>query len=302
MANLYDIAYWIGLGATAPYWLLRTSTRRKVLKALDQRMGRVEARGSDSQAVWIHAVSLGEMNATRALIDELRRAKAGLEFIVSTTTTTGYERGQQLYGADPLVQLIRYPLDFSSAIRRALDAVRPSLVVLMELEMWPNFVQQCSRRGIPILIANGRITEPSFRKYLRIKPIARRMLRRINRVCVQDETYASRFIAMGADPRTVQITGTMKFDTAQVADRIDGDDELASSLALRRGDDIVWVCGSTGPGEEEIVLRTYRDLRAKHPKLRLAIIPRHPERFDEVAPHRERGFQRQATVASNTIT
>jgi 3-deoxy-D-manno-octulosonic-acid transferase len=283
MANLYDIAYWAGLGASAPYWLIKGSARRKVLAALDQRMGRVEARRSNSQAIWIHAVSLGEMNATRALIDELRGANKEIGFIVSTTTSTGYERGQQLYNGASDVQLIRYPLDFSSAIQRSLDSVRPSLVVLMELEMWPNFVLQCFRRHIPVIIANGRITEPSFRKYLRIKPITRRMLRRVDRVCVQDETYAQRFIAMGADPECVQVTGTMKFDTAQVADRIEGDAKLESAVGLRPGEQTIWVCGSTGPGEEEMVLRAYRELLAKHPALRLAIIPRHPERFDEVA-------------------
>jgi 3-deoxy-D-manno-octulosonic-acid transferase len=155
--------------------------------------------------------------------------------------------------------------------------------VLMELEIWPNFVLQCHKRNIPALIANGRITEPSFRKYMRIKPITRRMMRRLSRVCVQDETYAKRFIAMGADPARTQITGTMKFDTAQVADRVEGDAELASAVGLNPHSESIWVCGSTGPGEEDIVLSVYGALLEKHPKLHLAIIPRHPERFDEVA-------------------
>ncbi len=283
MFNFYDIAYWLGLGASAPYWLIKASARRKVLGALRDRMGHVSPRQSTSPAIWIHAVSLGEMNATRALIDELQKSRPELTFIVSTTTTTGYERGEQLYGRAPHVRLIRYPLDFSAAIRRALDALRPGVVVLMELEIWPNFVLQCFKRDILVLIANGRITEPSYRKYLYIKPITARMMRRVRRICVQDETYARRFIAMGADPESVLVTGTMKFDTAHVADHVDGDEALAAAVGLHPGDEPIWICGSTGPGEEQIVLSEYRALTAKHPTLRLAIIPRHPERFDEVA-------------------
>src|SRR4051812_11715359 len=127
MVNLYDIAYWTGLIAAAPYWLIKSSARKKVLRALNQRRGRVEPRESDSPSIWIHAVSLGEMNATRALVDALRDVRNELSFIVSTTTETGYERGQQLYGDAPHVTLIRYPLDFTSAIRRALDALKPSV-------------------------------------------------------------------------------------------------------------------------------------------------------------------------------
>jgi 3-deoxy-D-manno-octulosonic-acid transferase len=281
--NFYDLSYRLGLYASAPYWLVKPSARNKVLVALRQRMGQVPKRESNASAIWIHAVSLGEINATRALIEELQRSRSDLTFIVSTTTKTGYERGEQLYGNSPNVQLIRYPLDFSSAIVRALDAIRPSVVVLMELEIWPNFVLQCQKRNIPVMIANGRITEPSFRKYMRIKPITRRMMRRISRVCVQDDTYARRFMEMGARRENVCVTGTMKFDTAQVADRVEGDAELAQLLGLHAEDEFTWVCGSTGPGEEEIILNEYRALLAKHGRMRLAIIPRHPERFDEVA-------------------
>ncbi|HEX3356546.1 MAG TPA: 3-deoxy-D-manno-octulosonic acid transferase [Tepidisphaeraceae bacterium] len=292
MFNFYDIAYWMGLGAAAPYWLIKKSAREKVLRALRERMGNVARRESASAAVWIHAVSVGEINATGALIKGLRKEKPELEFIVSTTTTTGYARGEQLYGKSSHVRLIKYPLDFSSAIGRALDALRPSVVVLMELEIWPNFVLRCKQRGIPVIIVNGRITEPSFKKYMLLGPVTKRMLRRLDRICAQDETYAGRFISMGAMRETVEITGTMKFDTAEVADRVEGDSELAAAVGLKRGEGPIWVCGSTGPGEEEIVLGVYRELLAKHPGLRLAIIPRHPQRFDEVADLiRQSGFE-----------
>jgi 3-deoxy-D-manno-octulosonic-acid transferase len=281
--NLYDIAYQIGLWGASPYWLIKSSARRKVRRALTERMGDVAKRESNAPAVWIHAVSLGEMNATRALIDELKLRRPDLFFIVSTTTQTGYDRGQQLYASSPNVQLIRYPLDFSSAVNHALDMLRPSVVVLMELEIWPNFVYQCKRRNIPIMLANGRITLPSFKKYKLIKPVTKRMLRRLERVCVQDQTYAQRFAEMGARFESIQITGTMKFDTAQIAERVQGDLELAADVGLSPGNEPIWVCGSTGPGEEEMILTAYRGLLADYPNMRLVIVPRHPERFDEVA-------------------
>jgi 3-deoxy-D-manno-octulosonic-acid transferase len=281
--NGYDIAYGIGLAASVPVWLIRPSVRRKVLKALRERMGHAPARAGNTQAILIHAVSLGEMNATRALVSTLSDQHPELQFIISTTTTTGYDRGRELYGSNQRVTLIRYPLDFTAAIARVLDGLRPAVVVLMELEAWPNFVLQCERRGIPVLLINGRLTAGSFRNYRLGAALVRRMFRRITLICAQEKNYADRFIALGAPRDRVQITGTMKFDTAQIADTIAGADELASSVGLRPGEEAIWVCGSTGPGEEEILLRIYRTLLERHPRLRLILVPRKPERFNEVA-------------------
>jgi 3-deoxy-D-manno-octulosonic-acid transferase len=308
MANAYDIAYRLGLVASAPVWMIPRKSREKVLRALRERTGRgLPPRDTSRPAVMIHAVSLGEMNATRALVCQLGERDARLQFVVSATTDTGFARARELYGADPRVSVIRYPLDFSGAIRRVLDALRPSVVVLMELEVWPNFVRHCCARGIPVVLVNGRLTEASFRGYRRARPLLRRTFARLAVVCVQEEAYARRFTALGVPPDRVRVTGTMKFDTADVTDRVAGDDELARALGLaplRAGDAQppspgtpgegggegadaddapIWVAGSTGPGEEEIVLRVYRELLKQHPGLRLAIIPRHPQRFDDAA-------------------
>ncbi len=282
MPNLYDILYGAGVALSAPVWLLRTRARKKVLGAFSNRMGHVEPRQGDEPLVLIHAVSLGEINATRKLVDELAGERPELKFVVTSTTDTGYNRGLELYRNNPRVQVVRFPLDFSSAINRLLDAVRPAVVVLMELEVWPNFMKLCESRGIPVILVNGRVTESSFRNYLRVAPVTKRMFSRLATVCAQEQQYAQRFIQMGAPPDRVEITGTMKFDTAQVAQRIAGDDELAGSLGLQVGEPL-WVCGSTGPGEEQVILDVYRELLRDHPELRLAIVPRKPERFDEVA-------------------
>src|SRR5206468_8517104 len=115
--------------------------------------------------VMIHAVSVGEVNATKALIEQLRSARHDLSFAVSVTTETGFEQARKLYGENPEILLVRYPLDVTGAIDRVLDGIRPSVVVLMELEVWPNFIRRCQQREIPVVLANGRITLPSFRKY-----------------------------------------------------------------------------------------------------------------------------------------
>lgn len=286
MVNHYDIAYGLGVGVSAPFWLVKPSARRKVLSALRTRMGQQVAaapRDPARPAVMIHAVSLGEINATRALVKSLMDAEPNLHVIVSTTTETGHDRAQQLYGGQPGLSVIRYPLDFSKAVVRVLDAVRPDVVVLMELEVWPNFLRQCRARGVPVVLVNGRLTTSSFRRYRWIKPVAGGMFRRLGAICVQDETYARRFVELGADPEKVRITGTMKFDTAEVADRVPGDDDLAAAVGLYPGAEPIWVCGSTGPGEEEVILGVYRRLLARHSRLRLVLVPRKPERFDEVA-------------------
>jgi len=281
--NAYDIAYGVGLAAAGPYWVLRPAARRKVRRALRERMGDVPPRGDAGPAVMIHAVSLGEISATRALVVALRDARPHMQFIISTTTDTGFARGRELYGTDSSVTLIRYPLDFSGAVNRVLDRLRPSLVMLMELEVWPNFMLQCERRGIPVVLLNGRLTSGSYRNYRLGGPLVRRMFRRLAAVCAQDQAYANRFVALGVPPDRVRVTGSMKFDTAQVADQIDGADALAREVGLRAGEEPIWVCGSTGPGEEELILAEYRKLLTRHSDLRLVLVPRKPERFEEVA-------------------
>jgi 3-deoxy-D-manno-octulosonic-acid transferase len=298
MINTYDIAYGLAVGASAPYWLIRPSSRRKVLQAFSQRMGDVPPREGTAPAVMIHAVSLGEINATKMLVARLRELKPDLHIIISTTTETGYARAMELYGsngrpATPHLLLneqpnpftvIRYPLDFTGAINKVLDNLRPSVVALMELELWPNFIRECARRQIPVVVLNGRVTETSFHRYKWIRPVVKRMLERVSVVCAQDQTYAKRFVDLGARPERVQVTGTMKFDTATVCDRVEGDQELAAAMGLRSGGaERIWICGSTGPGEEEIVLKQFRALLTKHARLRLIIVPRKPERFEEVA-------------------
>jgi 3-deoxy-D-manno-octulosonic-acid transferase len=283
MINHFDIAYGLGVGLTSPFWLAKPSSRRKILRAFSQRMGHVPARDLSKPGIMIHAVSLGEINATRSLINLLRSQRPGLNFIVSVTTETGYARGQELYGSASDVTLIRYPLDFTPAVDRLLTALRPAVVVLLELEVWPNFIRRCTQRKIPVILVNGRITPGSFRKYRLAQPLVGSMFARLHKVAAQDQEYARRFTQLGVPANRVTVTGTMKFDTAIIADQIGGESELAAAVGLSPSKEPIWVCGSTGPGEEAIVLPIYRNLLQRFPNLRLVIVPRKPERFDEVA-------------------
>lgn len=286
MVNSYDIAWRAVLAVLAPICGFSPKLRRKVGKALRERAGRDVplASAGGGPCLMIHAVSLGEMNATRAMVARLADARPDLRFLITTTTDTGFARAGELYGRDPRVAIARFPLDLSLWVVRMLDRQRPTVVVLMELEVWPNFVRECERRGIPVILVNGRLTGSSFRNYRLGGPLVRRMFRRLSAVCAQDEAYADRFRRLGARPEVVRVTGTMKFDTARVEDGgVPGTDALAEATGLQPGREPIWVCGSTGTGEEAIVLRAYKALRVARPTLRLAIVPRHPERFDAVA-------------------
>ncbi|HZL35174.1 MAG TPA: 3-deoxy-D-manno-octulosonic acid transferase [Tepidisphaeraceae bacterium] len=281
--SVYDLVYAAGLLASAPIWLAAPRLRRKVLDAIFSRTGDAPARQGNEPAVLIHAVSLGEINATTALVRMLGQAGPDLRFIITTTSRTGSQRAVSLYGNDPRITLIRYPFDFSGPVARLLDAQRPALAVLMELEVWPNFMRECVRRDIPVVLINGRLSAHSFRRYKLAGLVTRRMFKRLALACVQEETYARRFIGVGVPAEKVRVTGTMKFDTAQIADTIEGAAQIADAVGLHPGTEKLWVCGSTGPGEEQILLDVYSELLPRHPTLRLVVVPRHPERFEEMA-------------------
>lgn len=251
-----------------------------------ERFGRLPQFPPADQRIWIHAVSLGEINATPRLAEMLQSEVPGAEIVFSTTTDTGFHRAVQLYGRE---RVFRYPLDFSWVVSRALNAVRPSLIVLVELEVWPNLVSEARRRNIPVVIINGRLTERSARRLSRLGGFARGIFRKLTWVGAQDGVIAKRFESLGVDSSRIEVTGSVKWDTARVADHVPGDRELAIAIGLNSAQPVL-VCGSTGPGEEAIILDAWqRAMKAQSTDgnftrlPRLIIIPRKPERFDEVA-------------------
>lgn len=273
-----------------PILLYQVIVLKKNRRGWGERFGGVPARVGRRRCVWIHGVSLGEINASRTLVEEVASRHPDADIVVSSTTDTGTAAARRLY-PDRIV--FRYPLDVSFFVRRALNRIRPDVIVLMELELWPNLLRIASKRGIAVGVANGRITEEkSMRRFSMpvIRTVARDMVRRLAWIAAQDDAYADRFRRLGAEPDRVVVAGSLKYDTAVIADAIPGDDDLARALGIRSNVPLL-VAGSTGPDEEALLLDAYQRLRMTLPDLQLAVIPRKPERFDDVARLIEdRGF------------
>ena len=269
-----------------------------------QRLGFVRTFDPTRRRIWIHAVSLGEVNATPKLVEALQQRLPDYEFTLSTTTDTGFARAVALYGRE---RVFRFPLDFSFVVSRVLRRVKPSMIVLVELEVWYNLVRTATRRGIPVAVVNGRLTARSARRLKLLGGPVRRMFSDLAWVGAQDETIASRFVRLGARADRVEVTSSLKWDSATIADEVEGVQALRRALGIDPSRSL-WVCGSTGPGEEEMILEAYRRiLQECHPRAPeavnaategidqrpplLAIVPRKPERFDEVASKIQRaGF------------
>jgi len=231
--------------------------------------------------VWLHGVSVGEVQLLASLAAALReQAEAAgrpVDCVISSSTTTGLELAGKRFGTD---RAFPCPLDFSWAVARVLDRVRPRLLVLGELELWPNLLAAAARRGIPIVVVNGRLSERSAAGYGRIAPIARRMLGHVSLVAARSEADAERFRHLGA--HDVIVTGSLKFDGVR-GDRAAPEIARLAALAGFDPDDVVFLAGSTQDPEERLAAETYQALADAHPSLRLVIVPRHAERAGEVA-------------------
>lgn len=279
MRFLVDGCYLLAAGLLTPVMLYRAWTTGKYRSDWNQRRGFLPDLPVSNRRIWVHAVSVGEVNAVRGLVEAWRRQSPDVEFVISTTTDTGQARARQIF---PDLRIVRYPLDFSWFVNRALDRIKPTMVVLVELEVWYQFATLAAGRGVPIAVVNGRLSERSVRRFGLIGSIARRMFESLAWVGAQDADYADRFRRMGVPADRVSITSSVKWDGADVSDSIVGADSLARDMGLDPTQPI-WVCGSTGPGEEQVILDAYRKLAEKHEQLQLVMVPRKPERFDEVA-------------------
>lgn len=242
---------------------------------LCERFGWTTLRG-DGSAIWVHAASVGEVQAAAPLIRALRQRHPQRTLIVTTTTPTGAQRVRALF-ADTVLHAY-LPYDLPGAVNRFLDRVRPRQAIVMETEVWPNLYRACARRGIPIVLASARLSEKSVRRYRRFAGVFGAALRDMA-IGAQTQTDAQRYIAIGANPARVLVTGNIKFDIevpAQVS--ADGAALRSAAFAGRK----VWVAGSTHAGEEEEVLEAHRRVLKAHPDALLILVPRHPNRFDQV--------------------
>lgn len=281
MAYLLNLVYLLLIVLAAPWFVLQAIGKGKYREGFAAKFfGAVPVRTSDKPCIWLHAVSVGEVNLLGVMLKEIARQRPDVECVISTTTMTGFALAKQKYGQHTAV--FYCPLDFTWAVSRAMQRVRPSLLLLAELELWPNLVRAAKQHGAKVAIFNGRLSERSFRGYRRIRWLLRPVLNQLDVIAVQDADYAQRFIALGASCDIVQVTGSLKFDGAS-GDRNNSKTQLLAKLAGISNDDIVFLAGSTQDPEERLAIEAFQSLSENHPRLKLILVPRHPHRFDEVA-------------------
>jgi 3-deoxy-D-manno-octulosonic-acid transferase len=243
-----------------------------------------------ARVIWIHAVSVGEVRASAPLVRELAERYPGYQLLITTMTPTGSAQVRELFNGK--AAHCYAPYDYPSAVRRFLDRTRPVLAIVMETELWPNIFHACRARGIPVVVANVRMSESSMRKYLRFALLTRATLQQVSRFAVQSRADAQRLLTLGAPPAAVSVTGSIKFEVNAGASMR----EAAEVLRLSWGgqDRPVWLAASTHEGEEEIVLAALTELKKQErfKNMLLVLVPRHPERFAAVARLcRRRGFR-----------
>ena len=289
MKFILDSLYLLAAAVISPVVVYRIIRRKRYRTGWGQRFGKIVRKNPQKKCIWLHAVSVGEVNATKTIVKELENRFPDFEIVISTITDTGFARATALFGQR--LQVFYFPLDFSWIVTRAFRNVRPSLCLLVELEVWPNFVQIARQLSVPVVVVNGRISDKSFAAYKKISPIAEKIFRNVTLVLAQTDQYARRFAQIGCPDERIIVTGSLKYDTAQVTNKVEGCDALAAELNIEK--EKLWVAGGTGNDEERIILNVFQRIQQQErfKDLRLVIVPRKPERFNEVAQLiRQEGF------------
>ncbi len=276
MRTLYTLVMYL----MTPVILFRLAWRglryREYFSRWRERFGYFAASGLD-RPILVHAVSVGEFNAAVPLIEALMKRYAERPFVITTITPTGSDRVRAQFG--DRVFHVYLPYDLPTAVRRFLDRIQPSFAVVMETEIWPNLFIACRQRGIPIVLANARLSQRSLLRYRPVASLARRALRCCSFVAAQSQTDATRLLSLGADPERLSVAGNLKFELA-VPDTLPAQrDALRKLWGAERP---VWIAASTHEGEDEPVLRAHLKLLRTQPGALLLIAPRHPERFRAV--------------------
>jgi len=279
---LYDILVLFVGCCLIPYYLLRGIRYGKTRRGIRERIALYRpdqlARLAGRKVVWVHAVSVGETRAAIPLIKALRRERPDAAIVLTHVTETGREIAGSISEVD---LLLFFPFDLSWAIRRALRLLKPELVILVETEIWPNFIRLTDAAGVPLCLVNGRISDRSYPRYLRFAWFFKPLLQRFKVCCMQSQLDAGRIQALGVPKTRISVSGNMKFDMQRPAGMPDGT-TLRQQFGLPT-EALVWVAGSTHPGEEVQLLQVYRQLLACGLRLQLVLVPRHPERAAELA-------------------
>lgn len=295
MRYLLNVCYVLLLVTLSP-WLVYSAIRRgKYREGLGQKLfgfvPKLAVANSNEQPtpesnaegrpyrIWFHAVSVGEVNLLATLLPKFQKQRPSAEIVISTTTKTGFKLATDRY---PQNCVFYCPLDFSWAVGNAFRRLEPSLLVLVELELWPNLLMEAKRRNVPVAIVNGRLSDKSTRGYLRLGSWMRNLLMAVRVVAAQSQPCADRFVQLGVPSKCVHAVGSVKFDGAETDRQNSRTLELKNAAGIGE-DDLIFLAGSTQDPEEALAIETYQLLRPDHPQLRLILVPRHPERSNEVA-------------------
>jgi 3-deoxy-D-manno-octulosonic-acid transferase len=273
--RLYSLLIFCAVPVALAWVLWRGLRERAYWQGLRERLG--FGPELDGPSIWVHGVSLGEITAAAPLVRELRARYPGTSLVLTTATPTGRARAIALY---PQAAARYLPYDTLGAVQRFLRRTRPRLAVIMETELWPNLFEGCRRGGIPVVLANARLSAASVAGYRRLGSLVRAVFSPGVTVAAQTEGDAARFVEIGAAPAQVQVTGNIKFDAAVGTQVVERGRELRRELGEARP---IWAAGSTHAGEDEQVLDAHASVLAEHPDALVVLAPRHPERFESVA-------------------
>ena len=276
----YSLLLSLGLFVLIPHFLYQALAHGKYLEGLRQRLGSLSPIAGQRPLIWLHCVSVGETQAARPLVERLKKEFPDHALVVSTITRTGQKLAQDVF-ARQADAVFYFPFDWRWSVRRALQMIGPSVVLLMETELWPNFLRECKAREIPVALVNGRISRQSYRRYSWIKSFLRRVLESVSVAVMQSEEDARRLGDLGMRADRIRTAGNLKFDAGVVASATGKTEEIRERFGFQ-GDVPLILAASTHAPEEKIILDSFLKLRTSKP-LRLMLAPRHPERFQEVA-------------------
>lgn len=282
---IYNLVFPVAFAFLLPNFLMRMLRRGGYARDFSQRFGRYTPEcaarlDAPGRPIWIQAVSVGELAVAFSFMAEVRRRKPDVRFVLTTNTSTGHQLALQKIRAPDVT--LYFPMDVPWVIPRVLRRLRPSAVVLVENELWPNLIRYARKQNIPTVMINGRISEHSFRGYQKIRFITRRLLPQIQWFCVQSPADRGRLLALGAPPERIEVAGSAKYDigptspTAEVRAR-----NVLAKIGVNPGDPVL-VGGSTWEGEEAVLLDIYLEAKQRDPRLMLVLVPRHAERRDAV--------------------
>ena len=292
LRGLYSAALYLLLPVTLYHLVWRGFRQGEYLLRWNERYG-IYGDAPQPADIWVHAVSMGEVNAAAPLINALRERHPGLRLLVTSITPTGSARIRALWGDS--VEHVYLPYDLPGAVSRFLRHFQPRIALVLETELWPNLLFGCRDAAVPAWIVNARLSERSLRGYRLLRPLLRRALRTLRGVLAQSADDAGRFVRLGAAADATIVTGNLKYDVVAVP----GGGSLASGFRDRIGPRLAWIAASTHPDEEAAIIAIHRQLRGRWPGLLLLWAPRHPERFRAVAQlSLDAGWQ----VATRTLT